>query len=137
MAPISPSCRSTGAPWGAARVGHPNRLDADAGVRQHERSGTMRGARTVVGLGLIPVLFLGVACSKHGGGGGGGGSTPTALDPKTPVITDLRASFHGACKLPGDNPGVIEVLAMDYTDVDGNLRGGTLEDTATAVVGGT
>ena len=97
----------------------------------------MRGARAIVGLGLIPVLFLGVACSKHGGGGGGGGSTPTALDPKTPVITDLRASFHGACKLPGDNPGVIEVLAMDYTDVDGNLRGGTLDDVATATVGGT
>ena len=89
----------------------------------------MRGARTVVGLGLVPVLFLGVSCSKHGAGGGGGGSSPTALDPNTPVIANLRASFHDACKLPGDNPSVTEVLAMDYTDVDGNPRGGTLGDT--------
>ena len=99
----------------------------------------MRGARAIVGLGLIPVLFLGVACSKHGGGGGGGGSSPTApaLDPNAPVIANLRVSFRGACMLPGNNPGVVEVLAMDYTDVDGNLRGGTLDDTASATVGGT
>ena len=98
----------------------------------------MRGGRKVVGLGLIPMLFLGAACSKHGGGGGGGGeSSPTALDLNTPVITNLRVSFRGACMLPGDNPGLIEVLAMEYTDADGNLRGGTLDDAATATVGGT
>jgi hypothetical protein len=94
----------------------------------------MRGSRTVVGLGLIPVLFLGVACSKHGGGGG---SSPTALDSNAPVIANLRASLKGPCTLPGSVPGLIEIIALDYTDADGNLRGGTVDDTTTAAVGGT
>ena len=92
----------------------------------------MRGARAFAGVGLIPVLFLGAACGHHGGGGG----SPTATDPNIPVIANLRVSFGGRCALPGNIPGVIEVLAMDYTDADGNLRGGTLNDTATAAVGG-
>src|SRR5215510_5415705 len=140
MAWISPSRRSTGGATGAPpELGHRQPAGCrSAGVRQHERSGAMRGGRKVVGLGLIPMLFLGAACGKHGGGGGGGGeSSPTALDLNTPVITNLRVSFRGACMLPGDNPGLIEVLAMEYTDADGNLRGGTLDDAATATVGGT
>src|SRR5262249_25845827 len=94
----------------------------------------MRGGKTVVGLGLIPMLFLGAACSKHGGGGG----TPlTPTDVKFPMIANLPAAFGAACTLPGDVPGLIELLAFDYTDADGNLRGGTLNDTTTAAVGGT
>ena len=92
----------------------------------------MRGT-TIASLGLIPVLLLGVACSHHGGSGGG---SPTATDPNGPVIANLRVSFGSACTLPGDIPGLAEVLAFDYTDADGNLRGGTLNDRATAAVGG-
>jgi hypothetical protein len=95
----------------------------------------MRRTRAVAGLGLIPMLLLAAACGKHGGGGGGGGS-PVALDPNVPVIANLRVSMKGACTLPGNVPGGIEVLALDYTDADGNLRGGTLDDTTTAAVGG-
>jgi hypothetical protein len=95
----------------------------------------MEGRNTVASLGLIPVLLLGVACSHHGGGGGGG--TPTALDLNSPVIANLRVSFGPACTLPGSEPGLAELVAFDYTDADGNLRGGTLEDTTIAPVGGT
>jgi hypothetical protein len=92
----------------------------------------MRGAKTVAGLGLIPVLLLGAACSHHGGGGG----SPTATDPNTPVISNLRVSFSGSCTLPGGMPGTVETIAFDYADADGNLRGGVLESTASAAVGG-
>jgi hypothetical protein len=94
----------------------------------------MRGARAVLGLGFIPVLLLGAACSKHGGGGGGG--SPTATDPNIPVIANLRVSFGPRCTLPANIPGTIEMLAFDYTDADGNLRGGTLDDTSLFAAGG-
>jgi hypothetical protein len=92
----------------------------------------MRGVRAVVGLSLVPVLLLAAACGKHGGGGG----SPVAEDPNVPVIANLRASFGPRCTLAGNIPGTVEFLAMDYSDADGNLRGGTLDDTATAAVGG-
>ncbi|MGH7319310.1 MAG: hypothetical protein ACRELA_06750 [Candidatus Rokuibacteriota bacterium] len=92
----------------------------------------MRGKRTLASVGFIPLLLLGTACGKSGGGG----SSPTAADPNTPVITNLRVSFGARCTLPSNLPGTIETLAFEYTDADGNVRGGTLENTASAAVGG-
>ena len=93
----------------------------------------MRGRKTVASLGLIPALLLGVACSHHGGGGGG---LPTAPDTNGPVIANLRVTFGPACAVAGGLPGLAELLAFDYTDADGNLRGGTFNDTATFSMGG-
>ena len=92
----------------------------------------MRGKRTLASMGFIPLLLLGTACGKSGGGG----SSPTAVDPNAPIITNLRASFGSPCTLAGNIPGTVEALAFEYTDADGNLRGGTLENTATAAAGG-
>jgi len=90
----------------------------------------MRGKRNLASMGFIPLLLLGTACSKSGGG------SHTAVDPNAPIITNLRASFGGGCILPGNVHGTIETIAFDYADADGNLRGGSLESTATAAVGG-
>jgi len=92
----------------------------------------MRGKRTLASMGFIPLLLLGAACGK----GGGGGSPPTAADLNAPVIGNLRVSFGSRCTLPGNVPGTVETLAFEYTDADGNVRGGTLENTTSAAAGG-
>ena len=89
----------------------------------------MRRRRTLATLGVISLLGLGTACGKSGGGG-------THTDPNAPAITNLRVSFGSRCTFPGNLPGTVETLAFEYTDADGNLRGGTLENTTTAAVGG-
>jgi hypothetical protein len=90
----------------------------------------MRGKRTLASLGFIPLLLLGTACGKSGGGG------HAATDPNAPIITNLRASFGGGCTLPGGVHGTVETIAFEYADADGNVRGGTLESTGIAAVGG-
>ncbi len=91
--------------------------------------------RALVGLGLLPLLFLGVACGK--GGGGSNASAPaTVTDPNAPVITNLRASFGAGCTLPTQVRGTIESLSFDYVDADGNLRGGVVDNRTTATLGG-
>jgi hypothetical protein len=86
-------------------------------------------------LGLLSLLFLGVACGK--GGGGGNTSQPaTVTDPNTPMITNLRVSFGAGCTLPNQNRGTIETLSFDYVDSDGNLRGGVVDNRTTAALGG-
>jgi hypothetical protein len=92
----------------------------------------MRGAKTIAGLGLIPIFLLGAACSHHGGGGG----SPTSTDPNVPVISNLRASFGPRCTLPNNQGGTVEILAFEYADADGNVRGGTLENTTSGAVAG-
>ena len=92
----------------------------------------MRGARALVNVGILPVLVLATACGK----GGGGGSSPTAVDPNAPVITNLRVSFGARCTLPSNVQGTVETLAFEYTDADGNVQGGTLENTTSAAAGG-
>lgn len=93
----------------------------------------MRRTRMLTSLGLLPLLLLGAACGK----GGGGGSSPTAADPTVPVITNLRATLGQRCTIAGVNvPGTIEALVFDYTDADGNLRGGLVESMATFAFGG-
>lgn len=92
----------------------------------------MRRKRTLASISVIPLLLLGTACGKSGGGG----SSPTAVDANAPVIANLRVTFGARCTLPSGAPGTIESLAFDYTDADGNVRGGTVENTATAAVGG-
>jgi hypothetical protein len=96
----------------------------------------MRTARSLAGLGVLPLLLLGAACSK---GGGGGGSSPTASDPTTPTIANLRVALGRPCTIAvaGGIPGTIKTVAIDYADADGNLRGGTLELTLIGEVGGT
>jgi hypothetical protein len=92
----------------------------------------MRGARTLVSLGLLPTLLLVTACGKSGGGGG-----HVSADPNAPVITNLRATFGPFCTMPGMNlPGIVEFVAFDYADADGNVRAGTLENITTAANGG-
>jgi hypothetical protein len=91
----------------------------------------MRGKRTLASMGFIPLLLLGTACGKSGGGG------HAATDPNAPIITNLRASLGRPCTLSGMNlPGTVGVLDLDYTDADGNVRGGSAEVTATFPVGG-
>ena len=78
--------------------------------------------RALGSLGLLSLLFLGVACGK--GGSGGNASEPaTVTDPNAPLITNLRASFGESCTLPNQNRGTIENLSFDYADANGNLRG--------------
>jgi len=93
----------------------------------------MKRMRTLTSLGLLPLLLLGVACGKDGGGGGG--SPSVATDPNAPVIVNLRVAFGPGCTLSSNRPGTIETLAFDYTDADGNLRGGVLENRTSAAIG--
>jgi hypothetical protein len=91
----------------------------------------MRGKRTLASMGFIPLLLLGAACGKSGGGG-----SPTAADPNAPIITNLRVAFGAGCTLPGNVRGTIEALAFEYSDADGNVRGGSLENTTLFAAGG-
>ena len=79
-------------------------------------------------VGLLLVLGLAAGC----GGGGGGGSS---VDPNAPVIVNLQVAFGGRCTLPNRLAGTIETLTVDYTDADGTVTGGTLENTSAAAVG--
>lgn len=91
----------------------------------------MRGKRTLASMGFIPLLLLGTACGKSGGGG------HAATDPNAPIITNLRASLGRPCTVSGVNlPGTVGVLDLDYTDADGNVRGGSVEVVGTFPVGG-
>ena len=90
----------------------------------------MRGKRTLASMGFIPLLLLGTACGKSGGGG------HAAADPNAPIITNLRVSFGAGCTLQGGVRGTVEIIAFEYGDADGNVRGGTVENTTTAAVGG-
>lgn len=89
----------------------------------------MRPSGPLRAVGFLMVLGLAAGC----GGGGGGGSS---VDPNAPVIANLRVTFGSRCTLASGQPGTLELLAFDYTDADGNLRGGTLENTTTANAGG-
>jgi hypothetical protein len=82
-------------------------------------------------MGFIPLLLLGTGCGSGGGGG------HAATDPNAPIITNLRATLGRPCTVSGVNlPGTEGVLTFDYTDADGNVRGGIVEVTATFPVGG-
>jgi hypothetical protein len=76
------------------------------------------------------MLLLGAACGK-----GGGGGSPTAADPTIPVIANLRGTLGQPCAVQGV-PGTIKTLTLDYTDADGNLRGGVAQFRATFPFGG-
>ncbi len=93
----------------------------------------MRASRMARCVGLVVVLAGITAC---GGNGDGGGSSPVATDPNAPIITNLRASLGRRCTLPGNVAGTIEILAFEYTDADGNVRGGTVENTTSAPTAG-
>jgi len=88
----------------------------------------MKNVQTVVGFGL---LLAGLAACSSGGGGG----SPTVVDPTIPVIANLRIALGQPCTFGGLN-GTVESLAVDYTDSDGNVRGGTVTIAAGATVGG-
>ena len=94
--------------------------------------------RVLGSLGLLSLLFLGVACGKGGGGGGNASQPATVTDPNAPMITNLRVSFGpgAGCTLPNQNRGTIENLSFDYVDADGNLRGGVVANRTTAALGG-
>jgi hypothetical protein len=81
-------------------------------------------------VGFFLVMGLAAGC---GGGGGGGSAT---VDPKAPVIANLRVALRKRCTLESGRAGTIEVLTFDYADADGNLVGGIVENTAAAVAGG-
>ncbi len=91
----------------------------------------MRRTRTLTSLGVLPLLLLGAACGKDGGGG----SSPTAADPTVPVIANLRVGLGQPCTGQGV-PGTVKTLTLDYTDSDGNLRGGVAHFRATFPFGG-
>ncbi|HEY7602556.1 MAG TPA: hypothetical protein VIB60_08630 [Methylomirabilota bacterium] len=96
----------------------------------------MRASKTVRCIGLVVVLVGFAACGGNGNGNGNGGASSSATDPNAPVLTNLRATFGSRCTLPGNAPGTTEVLAFEYADADGNVRGGTLENTTSGVAGG-
>ena len=92
----------------------------------------MRAARFLESLGVMSLLLLGAACGKDGGGG-----SPTASDPTIPVIANLRVALGRPCTITGGAAGTVKTAAIDYADADGNLRGGVLELTGIADIGGT
>src|SRR6185295_5021752 len=96
------------------------------------KDGAMRVARPLESLALMSLLLLGAACSK-----GGGGGSPVASDPTIPVIANLRVALGRPCTISGGANGTVKTVAVDYTDADGNLRGGVLELTGIADIGGT
>jgi hypothetical protein len=81
----------------------------------------------------IPLVVVVLVSACGGGGGGGGGS---AVDPNAPVLSNLRVSFGPRCMLPGSLAGTIEALAFEFADADGNVRGGTVDNTTTGAGGG-
>ncbi|HEY7140234.1 MAG TPA: hypothetical protein VIE44_09065 [Methylomirabilota bacterium] len=92
----------------------------------------MGRTRILTSLALAPLLLLCAACGK---GGGGGGSSATATDPTIPVISNLRVTLGPACTA-GGMTGTRKTLVFDFTDADGNLRGGTVTFRATFDLGG-
>jgi hypothetical protein len=87
--------------------------------------------RTPAILGIVPLLLLGVGCSKDGGGG-----SPVAVDPTVPVISNLRVTLGAPCTGSSGMSGTSKTLVFDYTDADGNLRGGSVTFRATFAFGG-
>ena len=84
----------------------------------------MRASSTCRSLGLLVVLAALSACGSGGGGG-------TSVDPNAPVISNLRVTFGARCSLSNGLPGTIEFVGFDFGDADGDVRGGTVESTAT------
>jgi hypothetical protein len=86
-------------------------------------------------LRVVGLLVVGLAAGCGGGGSGGGG---TSVDPNAPVISNARVNLSGRCTIAGVNlPGTVETTVVDYTDADGDVRGGSVEASATFAVGGT
>jgi hypothetical protein len=80
----------------------------------------------------VSVLALGVL----GCGGGGSGAAGPAVN--APVIANpVLAAVPGTCTVPGIGPGAPMLLTFDYTDADGDLRGGTFEGTVSDPAAGT
>jgi hypothetical protein len=108
-----------------------------AGTRRPARKDgrAMRGGGGFRSLFVIAVLALLTAC-----GGNGGGGKSTSLDPNAPVLANIRATFGSPCSFPGGGGstvvGTIETTVFEYTDADGDVRGGTLDIILTAPVGG-
>lgn len=68
-------------------------------------------------------------------GCGGGKKSAAGPSADAPVIANLALSFtQQPCALP-PGPGTIERVAFDYTDANGDLRGGTVTDTTKPDVG--
>lgn len=81
---------------------------------------------------MLPLLLLSAACSKDGGGR----SSPTATDPTIPAIANLRVTLGQPCTGTSGVAGTVKTVVFDYTDADGNLRGGSVTFRATFAVGG-
>ena len=88
------------------------------------------GSLRCVLLLALPVLVLG--CSD-----GGGSTAPSS--PNQPTISNAVVTRQaGTCSLPGTNAqGTLDRVTFDYTDADGNLRGGTLQVTISNPAAGT
>ena len=68
-------------------------------------------------------------------GCGGGKKSVAGPSPDAPVIANLALSFtQQPCTLSG-LPGTLHQAAFDYTDANGDLRGGTVTDTTRPDVG--
>ena len=92
--------------------------------------------RALGSLGLLSLLFLGVACGKGGGGGQRVGAGHRDR-PECPADHQSAGVLRGgSCTLPNQNRGTIENLSFDYADADGNLRGGVVDNRTTAAIGG-
>jgi len=80
-------------------------------------------------LGVVTAGFL-AGCGGHHGGGG----NPTApVSSDAPLLSSPAATFGGACTVPGTSlPGTGEIVTVSYTDVNGDLRGGTAREVTTS-----
>ena len=96
----------------------------------------MRASRLARYVGLVVVLVGITACGGNGDGGGSSSASATATDPNAPIITNLRVSLGRRCTLPSNVAATIEVIAFEYTDADGDVRGGIVENTTSATTAG-
>ncbi len=81
-------------------------------------------------LGIVGTIagFLAVALALVlAGCGGGGKKGTTTSSPETPVIANLVVTSLGVPCVVGGTSGTGFRHTLDFTDADGDLRGGTLE----------
>ena len=82
--------------------------------------------KSIRGIAASAILAIGVA-----GCGGHSSSGTSPSQPGVPVISNLAAQYgQGTCPIQG-RTGRPLIVTLQYSDADGDVRGGTLETTGT------
>lgn len=77
-----------------------------------------------IAIQTVPFLVLAIVLAACDGDHGG----PAAPAPGVPQISNLNASFQGGCTVEG-RTGTVLSETLNYSDSDGDVRGGTLQTT--------